>query len=635
MGSALSTLLGICALDGEDGGVIDMMPFQFRSLLLLLEAAGLASGVLGGDAYDVIIVGSGPGGLVAAEYLTRQSDVSVLLLEAGNVSLQNTGGTDVLSYASAKGWTKFDIPGEFDNTIYNSENEAYRVDWIDLPSIWLGKLLGGCSSISAAQYFRTPDAYLAKATWPFDVDVVNSGFDAVEELSPYTETPSADEEYYLLEAFDIVSFALEGVGYTFKTLNDEEARNSKNGTYGHPPYTIKDGLRDSPAKTFYSAMEDRDNFKLLVNSKVLYIQQSQGNATGVVFEGDAGATTEVSLTDRGVVVVAAGALSTPQLLMQSGVGPRNQLEALASAGSFDGVGDQEAWVINESVGKSVFDAAVVYASFTHPGMVPFLNRQRPEDAIALFVKNQTGPWAIPGPVMTAYETMEVSGREYEFQTTVLPHGFGDDYATNEAYALALLLNNPESRDYISVEGNTFNVATNGSWYLSTASDVAAMETYAAKMISTMTEAGSVFLGDATGSGDVDIPSWVSANAGSVSHHFGGSCYTAADNAGDASRCADASFRVIGTQNIYISDASLMKEGTVNPYAFVMYIGHQAAKNVLEAAFGVSANTELETGSSAGSSSNNAAGGQSSGGHLLRVFSRTTIIVPIILILLFY
>ncbi|KAL3662693.1 hypothetical protein V7S43_012101 [Phytophthora oleae] len=434
------------------------------------------------------------------------------------------------------------------------------------------------------------DDYLTKATWPYSAEVVNSGFDAVEELSPYTDTPSADGEYYLLEAFDIVSSALDGIGYSFKALNEEEARNNKNNTYGHPPYTIKDGLRSSPAKTFYSEMEIRGNFKLLVNSKTLYIQQMLGNATGVMYESEAGDATEGSLTEGGVVVVAAGALSTPQLLMQSGTGPQDQLEALASAGSFEGVGEQDSWVINEGVGKAVFDAAVVYASFTHTGMVPFLNTQRPEDAIAQFVKNQTGPWAIPGPVMTAYETKEISGREYEFQTTVLPHGFGDDYETDEAYTLALLLNNPESRDYINVNGNSFNVATSGSWYLSTPNDVAAMEFYAAKMISAMTDAGSVFLG---GSGEVDISSWVSDNAGSVSHHFGGSCYTAADDVDDASRCADASFRVISTQNVYLGDASLMKEGTVNPYAFVLYIGHQAAKNVLDAAFGVRSDTEVE------------------------------------------
>ncbi|ETM51619.1 hypothetical protein L914_04582 [Phytophthora nicotianae] len=48
-------------------------------------------------------------------------------------------------------------------------------------------------------------------------------------------------------------------------------------------------------------------------------------------------------------------------------------------------------------------------------------------------------------------------------------------------------------------------------------------------------------------------------------------------------------RVIGMQNIY---ASLMQEGMVNLYDFDMYIGHQAAKNVLDAVFGIGSTWRL-------------------------------------------
>ncbi|KAF1795661.1 Phox homologous domain [Phytophthora cactorum] len=78
------------------------------------------------------------------------------------VSSPNTGGTDILSYSASKDWTKFDVPGEFDNTIYNGE--GYRVDWINLPA-----------------------------------DVVNSGFDAIEEL-PHTQRRRLQmENTYLFE----------------------------------------------------------------------------------------------------------------------------------------------------------------------------------------------------------------------------------------------------------------------------------------------------------------------------------------------------------------------------------------------------------------------------------------------------
>ncbi|KAF1327338.1 Carbohydrate-binding protein, partial [Globisporangium splendens] len=589
--------------------------------LFSLAALACASMGAAADTYDVIVVGSGPGGLVAAETLSRtQFNLSVLVLEAGNVSLQASGGTDTLAYAQALGFTKFDIPGEFDNTIYNDENEKYRVDWITTPYMWLGKLVGGCSSINAALYFRTPDSYVTKAVWPFSAADVTAGFDAIEKFFGHTETPSSDGKHYVQEAYKIVGDALTGVGYSAQTLNSESARNNKNATFGHPPYAIAKGLRDAPAKTFYSEMKARGNFKLVTNARVQYIVQTQGVATGVVYQDSTKTSVTVGLSSRGVVVLAAGALSTPQVLMQSGIGPSKELAALAALGtttSFSaGVQTKASWVENANVGQSVFDANVVYASLSHPDMTPFLNKKRPADAIAQYVKDQSGSWATPGPVLIAYETMTVGDREYDLQTTVLPHGFADSYETENAYSMSLFVNNPESRDSISVSSSgssssPFNVATKGSWYLSTASDLQALQQYAHKMISAAVAAGSSFL-DAKNTSASSIAAWVKANAGSVTHHFGGSCYTSSD-ASDTKRCADEKFKVIGTSNIYVSDASLMKEGTVNPYGFIMYIGHQAAKNILQEAFATVVTNDSTTAGTSGTSGNATMPSSSNGG----------------------
>ncbi|TYZ67747.1 hypothetical protein PybrP1_012990 [[Pythium] brassicae (nom. inval.)] len=572
------------------------MKFVAQPLLLLLPTLAAAA-----TEYDVVIVGSGPGGLVAAEQLSRAAhNLSVLMLEAGDVSLQESGGTDAPPYAVSAGFTKFDIPGEFDNTIYNPENEKYRVDWIPAPYMWLGKLVGGCSSINAALYFRTPDAYVTQATWPFSAEQVAAGFDAIEQFVGSTDVPSSDGKRYVQEAFEIVGGALTSAGYAAKTLNDRDARNSKSKSFGHPPYAIRKGLRDAPAKTFYRLLKTRSNFKLLTNAKVLHVVQAGGKATAVVYESAAKAKTTIALSRRGVVLLAAGALSTPQVLMRSGVGPTKELEALAAAGGFDGVSsDRTAWVPNANVGQRVFDTNVVYASLSHADMKPFLNKKRPQAAVAQYMKDQSGPWATPGPVLIAYESLTVGGRAYDFQTTVLPHGFGDFYETDRAYSVGLFLNNPESRDAISVgTGGTFTVATKGSWYLSTPNDLAALQAYAAKTLAALTAAGSVFLDEPSASA-ATVAAFVKKSAGSVTHHFGGSCYTSSA-ATDAQRCADERFKVVGTANIYVSDASLMKEGTVNPYGFVMYIGHQAAANVLQDAFQLRASPAA--GGSAGSPS---------------------------------
>ncbi|GLD92371.1 hypothetical protein PINS_up000904 [Pythium insidiosum] len=521
--------------------------------------------------YDVVVVGSGPGGLVAAEFLSRDPSISVLILEAGLPSLQATGGTDSPDYAASKGWTRFDIPGEFDNTIYNPANEKYRVDWISGPYMWLGKLVGGCSSINAALYFRPPDAYVRNMNWPFSPERVASLMDANEEIFGATDAPSADGRYYLQEAYNIVANAFRGLGYSEKKINDAAARNAKSKTFGHAPYTIKNGLRDSPAKAFWSRMQARPNVKLVTSAMVNYIKQTNGRATGLVYNNDV----QVALSARGAVIMAAGALSTPKVLIQSAIGPRSQLEMLWNRADFPGV--KQSWVLNENVGRNLFDTNVVFASFAHPDMRSFQYKTKPASAIQQYMtQGQTGGWASPGPVLIGYENYAVNGRAYEFQTTVLTNGFGASYSQNNAFTTSLYVNNPESRDYssFSADGRWLGF-TQGSLYLATGNDLAAMQNYATRVVDAMRAVGATFLSAANGQSVAD---WVSANKGLITHHFGGSCYASSD-AGDSKRCADDKLRVLGTSNIFVGDASTMRDGTVNPYGFIMYVGRETGEQV--------------------------------------------------------
>jgi cellobiose dehydrogenase (acceptor) len=323
-------------------------------------------------------------------------------------------------------------------------------------------------------------------------------------------------------------------------------------------------------------MKNRSNFKLISSAMVNYIIQYKGKATGIVYNDHI----YVFLTSRGAIAMGAGALNTPKILIQSGIGPQDQLNILYNRKDFPGVRQNgtNGWILNENVGKNLLDTNVVFAVFQHPEMKSFQPRNRPQGAIDQYMnQDQTGPWANSGPVMIAYENYTVNNRMYQFQLTVIPSDFGEFAQYSNIFTTSLYVNNPEARDYasFSLDGKWWGITKN-KIYLSSPNDLAAMQSYAKRIIDTITSTGATFLSASKGQ---TVEEWVSSHRNWITHHFAGTCYTSSDSH-DVTKCADEKFRVIGTTNVFVADGSLMKEGTVNPYGFIMYIGREAG-NLLE------------------------------------------------------
>ncbi|KAF0715582.1 Aste57867_3305 [Aphanomyces stellatus] len=535
--------------------MVKLIPTNLTCLAIFATAAATT------PVYDVIVVGSGPGGLVAAEYLSRNSSISVLVLEAGVPSLRNTGGSQIPDYIKPEEWTVFDIPGEYTNTAFphNAKQTRLRLDWVASPSpLFLGKIVGGSSSLNGMLYFRTSDEYVQETKWPVDARAVTSNFAEIETMFGSTHIPSPDGHWYLQEAYTIIGNALGANG--FREVNINAKCNNKSKSYGHPPFAIKNGLRDSPAKTFLGAATKRANFKLLTSATVSHILQSQGVATGVVYTTGTGQSVTVNLSPRGTVVVAAGAVSTPKVLMQSGIGPRDQLDLLAKNGNFPGVNrDASKWVVNENVGRNMFDTIQKLTTFKHPKMKAFYHDAPPKWALDQYSKvNHTGPWASPSPILIGYEYIQSN----QFQVTGFCHGY-EGNADPTHLGVQVYLNNPKGRTRCEFRPDgSYHFNLNGGLY-SHPDDRSALDTFFGKLRGYMQGTGSTY---------------VNARGLDGSNHYGGTCVPAID-ASDPHRCADGSFKVVGTSNIFVGDASLMREGTVNPYGFVMQIGRQAGGNV--------------------------------------------------------
>ncbi|CAH0480206.1 unnamed protein product [Peronospora belbahrii] len=523
-------------------------------------------------AHDVIVIGSGPGGLVAAEYLSRNSKISVLIIEAGPRSLAATGGTESPDYAVGSKFTAFDILGEYETIISDPKYAKFRTGWLPESTIGLGKLVGGSSSINAGLYFRVSDNYVNNS-WPCSIESVNTKMDENEQIHGATDKPSTDGLWYLQEGYKIVAKAFLAQGYSEKTLNDVAARNSKSKTFGHPPFISNKGRRDSPANAFWGKMATRSNVKLVTDLEVDYILHTAGKATGVIYGGNL-----AKLTSRGTVVMAAGALGTPKVLIRSGIGSADQFNMLKGNSKFPGLAQGDL-ITNSFVGHNLFDANVVFASFSHPDMKSFRYVDRPTSAIDQYInKTGSGPWSSSGPVLVAYEDLMVEGRQYEFQTTIMPHGTGEFVTRNDAFTAQLFLNNPEARGVAGFnEEGVWRAFKNSNLYAGTMRDFGAMQQYVHRVVNAMTAQGATFLSGQ--SDDKGISEWVSINTGFIVHHFGGTCMASGDELAGSKRCADSKLRVLGTSNIFIADASAMRDGTVNPMGFIMYIGREAAEHI--------------------------------------------------------
>ncbi|KAF0708751.1 hypothetical protein As57867_006212, partial [Aphanomyces stellatus] len=484
------------------------------------------------------------------------------VLEAGGPSLQATGGNEVPDYIRPDPWTIFDIPGEYSTLAFpNGGNVGrYRIDWVASPGpLYLGKVVGGSSSLNGMLYFRTSDGYVQETKWPYDAATVNANFAAIEQSFGSTNQPSTDGQWYLQEAYNITRNALKGQGFAEVDINAQ--RNAKSKSFGHPPFAIQDGLRDSPAKTFYGPAKGRANFKLQTSAMVSHVVQRNGKASSVVYSFN-GQSVTASLTARGCVLFASGAVSTPKVLYQSGVGPRTQLQLLAKMGSrFPGVAsDASQWVINDNVGNNLFDTIQVLTTYKHPSMKPFNHGSRPDWAIQQYVNNHAGPMASPDPVFVGYE-YDPNG--YQFQLTGFCHTFNWGSNDPTEFGIAVYLNNPKGRTRCEFKPDgTYNFNLQNTLYTH-GDDVAAINGYGAKVQQYFDASGVAFVNRHNPEG---------------ANHYGGSCIPSND-AADGARCADGTFKVLGTTNMFVGDASLMRTGTVNPYGFVMQIGRQAGVNI--------------------------------------------------------
>ncbi|KAG5872410.1 hypothetical protein JTB14_012524 [Gonioctena quinquepunctata] len=276
--------------------------------------------------YDFVIVGGGSAGTVLANRLSENPFWNILLLEAGSDEISIT---DMPLLFPALQMTPFDWQ-------YRTEpGDNYCLGFKDKRCNWpRGKVLGGCSVLNAMLYIRGNRRDYDR--WE---SLGNSGW-GYNDVLPYFKKSEdmripelKNDEYHgtggylTVEHFryhsPIVNWflaAVQEVGFDIRDVNGEYQTGF---TLSHG--TLRDGLRCSTAKGFIRPAARRPNLHVSLHSMVekILINNYTKQAYGVVFNKFG--TRKTVYSDR-EVILSAGALASPQLLMLAGIGPGDHLK---------------------------------------------------------------------------------------------------------------------------------------------------------------------------------------------------------------------------------------------------------------------------------------------------------------------
>ncbi|XP_064627624.1 glucose dehydrogenase [FAD, quinone]-like [Lineus longissimus] len=275
--------------------------------------------------YDYIIVGGGGAGCVLARRLTEDSNNKVLLLEAGN------DGTHKSLEVPFDGMLQLHTEHDWQYKTTKQTRACLGMPNGECP--WpRGKALGGSTAINGMLYVRGNradfDDWEKNGVKGWNYEEVLPYFKKAENMvddklskSPYrgTSGPFKTKVTKFSKLADVVMDAREELG-----MGKSEDYNGEEQLGIHYPQTnIAGGIRASTSRMYLWPVMDRPNLHVIVNAQVTKVLFDGKTATGVQFVRNG---TKVEVMAQKEIILAAGAIGSPHLLLLSGIGPKKHLQ---------------------------------------------------------------------------------------------------------------------------------------------------------------------------------------------------------------------------------------------------------------------------------------------------------------------
>jgi len=384
------------------------------------------------DNYDYVIVGAGSAGCLLAARLSEDRNTRVLLIEAG--------GSDRSP--------KIKIPAAF------AQQFRTKLDWdyetepepgCDDRRLYVprGKSLGGSSSMNAMLYVRgcavDYDGWAADGCAGWSWEEVLPYFKRSEhregEAGPNHGTAGTLNVADSRSPRSLTELMIEAVRANDFPLDPDYNDGQPDGVC-RVQTTIKNGRRWSAADAFLRPSLKRPNLTLLSRATVLGLEFSGERVTGVRYAKGRGAATAIATAGR-EVILSAGAIGSPQLLLLSGIGPPGQLEQLGI----------EPRVPLPGVGENLQDHPYVVGIWESVVGESLLDAEKPQAMLDFLLKRE-GPLTSTVAEGFLWTRADREATAPDLQFHLAPAFFSDngfEETDEHAYTMGPVLVAPQSR----------------------------------------------------------------------------------------------------------------------------------------------------------------------------------------------